>query len=225
MLYRSFLAGVVVLSSTVAARAQYGYDPYQAEINRLLQQGNTLTMLMQAHGQKINQDKMAASMEMQALTQRIIQANMQNPQVQAMYQQHRAQGGQLSFPQFAYEYAATGGFTPQGKQHLFNTNQQITARERQAWQGWKKAQDERAGVMGEMHRRFSDNQSEFGHQLGGNSTYVNPSNGMSYVLPHNVQPNTYFRDQSTGQPFYMNQQGQYFVGENGWWRPLQAKVR
>ena len=48
----------------------------------------------------------ALSMQMQQAEQQIVQQTMQNPDCQAKYQRHIASGGTLSYPQFAYQYAA-----------------------------------------------------------------------------------------------------------------------
>ena len=182
-----------------------GGDPMQSMIDAQRAQGDML------------------SRQMAAGQQQIVQANMQNPRVQQMYQQHRAQGGCLSFPDFAYQYAATGGFTPQGMANYAATERQIQANDMSAWQGYQQAQANRGAAQMNMQQHSHNNQQEFGHTLQGNSTWVDPNSGSSYALPHTAQPGAVYQDPNTGRYFGMDQQGQYHVWENGWWTRMQPR--
>lgn len=176
------------------------------------------------YGAMINQQMQIMqqrNMQMQQMQNTIVQQNMQNPQVQAMYRQHLAQGGQMSFPQFAYMYAATGGFSQQGIQNYRNSESQNQRNEQNAYQGYLNAQRERGQAQQQYMDGYHRNNQEFGNTLQGNSTYSSPMTGQQ-VLPH-TQPGQPYYDQNTGRTYVMNNLGQYFVRmPNGSWYPMQA---
>jgi hypothetical protein len=155
----------------------------------------------------------------------IVQQNMQNPVVQAAYQQHVAEAqssGQapMNFETFAYYYAATGGFSAEGKAAWYRNEAANGARVMSAWQGVQAAEANRAAAQSELAAGFSRNQNEFGNLLMGNSTYAAP-NGFSSVLPHTWQPNTYH--QYNGNTYYVDEGGRYFAYSNGYWVPLTPR--
>lgn len=153
----------------------------------------------------------------QGQTQQIIQANMANPQVQYAYQQYRAQGGQASFEQFAYYYAATGGFSQQGIQNYNRTSQSINAQQQNAWNGYRQAQQQRQQAVQQWQNGYSRNQSEAGYNLNGQATYSTPVGPQ--VLNYNNQPGYY---QVNGQNYYMDPGGNYYyVYPNGSLQPIQ----
>lgn len=125
--------------------------------------------------------------QMQAMTDGIVQQNMNNPQVQAMYQQHRAQGGQYSFEQFCYMYAATGGFTPQGTAYWQQNEANISRQQQQAWANYQNAQAQSAAALQDWRNGYSANQAEAGNIMQGYQTYSTPGGG-SQVLPYTWQP-------------------------------------
>lgn len=182
-------------------------------------QWNNFTVYDAPLQQLLNQSQMLG-WQMQQSQQQIVQQNMNNPQVQALYQQHLMQGGRMSFEQFAYMYAATGGFSPQGIQNYYATSRQITAQEQQAYQGYLAAQRQRALAQRGLAEGFDRIMNESGHMLGGNSTYVHPGTGQPVVLPH-VRPGEIHRDQA-GQAYQMDNLGIYYVqAPNGLWYPMQ----
>lgn len=176
------------------------------------------------YGAMINQQLQQQQMMNQQMQQReamIVQQVMQDPRAQALYQQHRAQGGQLSFPQFAYQYAATGGFTPEGMARFRQSESASQQREQQSWAGLQQAQRDRAEAQQAQRDGYWRNQNEAGLGLQGRGTYYDPGSGGTLVLP-NLQPGQVSRDPRTGQAFVMDQRGNYYgQAPNGQWYPLQ----
>lgn len=150
-------------------------------------------------------------------TQQMVQSNMANPRVQFAYQQYLAQGGQSSFEQFAYMYAATGGFSQQGIQNYHQTTQNINAQQQNAWNGYQQAQQQRQQAVQQWQNGYSRNQTEAGYHLNGQATYSTPVGPQ--VLNYTNQPGTY---QQNGQTYSMDAYGNYYyVYPNGTVQPIQ----
>lgn len=160
-------------------------------------------------------------MEMQAMQQQIIQQNMNDPNVIALYNQQVAAGlfsGDLAA--FAYKYAATGGLSAQGYSNYNNTTNQIADQYRGAFNDYNQSvqayRDAYSGYTG----GYSANSQEAGRGLMGQSTYQGYGNGQ--VLPQTWQPNTY--NTYNGNTYYVDQGGQYYMADpngSGYWYPLQ----
>ena len=196
---RMLLIGGAFFGTTVAAQAQF------PSFNDMLKGESDLAS------------------QMKQLENKIVQANLNNPQVKAMYQKHRAQGGTLSPQEFAYQYAATGGFTPQGKLAYFNNNNANTQRIQQTWQGLQTAQQNSAQALANWQAGFANIQKERGNLLQGNSSYYHPGTGQTYVLPHNVAGGTITYNPATGQHYRVDNLGNYSVYYNGVWQPLNKQ--
>jgi hypothetical protein len=200
-------AALLALAPAVLAQTSYnGWNlgpDYGAMLNGMLQRDQQLAWQMrQAEAQ-------------------IVQQVMQDPRAQALYQQHRAMGGQLSFPQFAYQYAATGGFTPDGIARYRASEAYNQRREQDAWAGLRQAEQERTAAMQGQRDSYWRGQYQAGLNLQGLGTWVDPNNGSRYELPY-LQPGTVSRDPRTGQPFVMDQFGHYFArAPNGMWYRLE----
>jgi len=183
---------------------QGGYDlgpDFGAMIEQQLQQGNQL----------------AAQMREQE--QQIVQQLMQNPDCVARYQQHVAAGGGLSFPQFAYQYAATAGFSNDGIARFRDNERRNLEGERRAWAGYRGAQDQRAITQNGYAEGYFANQVEAGNVLQGNSSWIDPASGQNRALAYSGQ-NTIV-DPATGQTFYRDDSGQYYaLGSDGLWYPM-----
>lgn len=149
-----------------------------------------------------------------------VQRTMQDPRCKAMYRQHQQQGGRLSFEQFAYEYARTGGFTAQGKARAFQVEQDNQAKEKQAHDGLMEARSRSAAAVAQWQSGFHQNLAEQGNIMAGNRTYVGP-NGQHFTLPY-TQPG-YYNDPASGTVYHLDQFGRYHYMQNnsGWWVPLQ----
>ena len=156
----------------------------------------------------------------------IVQQKMQDPQVQAAYRQYLAQAAQSGqqpwdFPTFAYYYAATAGFSAQGKANWYGNERAMQANEQIARQGVRDAEAARAGAQSDLAAGYSHNQQEAGRGLMGQSTFVNPQ-GQTHALPHTWQRNTSYYYQ--GNTYHVDQSGQYWMRDpnnSGYWIPLQ----
>lgn len=150
----------------------------------------------------------------------IVQQNMNDPKVIALYRQMVASGQfQGDLATFAYQYAATGGFTPEGKRAYSDTSRDITNKERNAWQGYMGAVDNYRDAYNGYTGGYAANQGEAGKGLTGQSTY-NGAGGQQQ-LPHTWQPNTTHSYQ--GRNYYVDQSGQYWMADpnnSGYWYPL-----
>lgn len=162
--------------------------------------------------------------EIQARTADIVQRTMQNPDCYAKYQQHLAQGGTLSYPQFAYQYAATGGFTPEGIQRYRTSEQQNQQREHEAWQELQRAQRQRQRAQQQHADRYSRNQNQAGDILQGRSWWIDPTTGQRQSLPY-IGPNQGYVDPNTGNRYWRDESGRYAVqtpsGQWAWMVPTQ----
>ena len=187
-----------LLSATVTAYFAFA-DPgqvlsqnYEAMIQQQLQQGN------------------AMADQMRQMEQGIVQRNMQNPQVQAMYQNYINSGGTMSFEAFSYNYAATAGFTPEGKAYYNQNENNIRQREMDAVNRYRQSQAENAQVLQQMHQGADNRARAVGNLMSGTSDYTDPGTGAQYNLPRNNQPDSYYHDQGTGQTFYNDPSGNYY---------------
>lgn len=198
---RSFL---IMIALFLVIAAPLKADDYGAMLQQSLQQSDQLTQ------------------QMQQAQANIIQQNLQNPQVQAMYQQHLAQGGTMTPEQFAYNYAATGGFSPEGMANYNRTTQDIQQRDQASINAYR---DNQYRNNVDMQNRFQRN-DEIAHQRGnllnGTTEYVDPSTGAQYNLSHTTQPNSPTYNPNTGESFYPDNQGNYQrIDQNGWQNGLE----
>ena len=167
------------------------------------------------------QQGQAMAGQMQQMEQGIVQQNMQNPQVQQSYQAYVNNGGTMSYQQFAYQWAATAGFSPDGMARYNQNERNIQQREGQAIQQYRQNQANNYQAMQDMHQRNAEIARHRGNTLQGTTDYVDPSTGIQHNLPHNVQPNTYMQDPN-GQGYYNDPQGNYYRGDgNGNWFGLE----
>ena len=208
----ALLAMIVALCVETPASAQMyqnGYDigpDYGAMLRQQLQKSQQLDR------------------EMQARTADIVQRTMQNPDCYAKYQQHLAQGGTLSYAQFAYQYAATGGFTPDGIRRYRQSEQQNQQAEYQKWQELQQAQRQRGQAQQQYADSYRRNQSQAGDVLQGKSWWIDPTTGQTQSLPY-LGPNQGYVDPQTGNRYWRNEQGYYAVQTPGgqwyWMTPTQ----
>ena len=164
-----------------------------------------------------------------AATQRAngaVQQRMQDPQVQAAYQQYAwrmQQSGQraMNFPTFTAQWIYTNGFSAAGIRHAQQTEAGIAQREAASVQGLRQAEWQRGQAQQAQRDGYSRNQQEAGRGLMGQSTYTSP-NGAPLVLPHTWGANT--QQQYQGNTYRVDASGQYHVlAANGWWYPVAAQ--
>lgn len=158
--------------------------------------------------------------QMQQSQNQIVNRNMNDPRVQQMYQHYLNAGspyGQMSAQQFAYLYAATGGFTREGLAKYHQTTRQINAKDHAAQRDyhnhvnnlWSTTHRERADVY---HRQ----QQDFGDLMTGNTWYGHSTTGERYYLPYTVQQGQTYTDYY-GRTFTMDSRGHYrMVDEHGY---------
>jgi hypothetical protein len=192
----------------------------------LLLAGAAAAASAQDYAAMIRQSLARQQAAVDAATQRVngaVQQRMQDPQVQAAYQQYAwrmQQAGQrpMDFPAFTYQYIYTNGFSAQGIATARANEAGIAQREAAAVQGLRQAEQNRAQAMQAQRDGYFRHQQEAGRGLMGQSTYVAP-NGASVALPHTWQANT--TQVYQGNTYHVDASGQYHVlAGNGWWYPV-----
>jgi hypothetical protein len=179
-------------------------DDYDAMMQQSLQQSDQLTQ------------------QMQQAQSNLIQQNLQNPQVQAMYRQHLAQGGTMTPEQFAYNYAATGGFSREGMINYNRTTQDIQQRDQAAINSYRGNQQRIYNDRQNSYQRNDEIAHQRGNLLNGTTDYVDPNSGAQYNLSHTAQPNSPSYNPNTGESFYPDSQGNYQrIDQNGWQNRLE----
>ncbi|MBR0655028.1 hypothetical protein [Plastoroseomonas arctica] len=159
------------------------------------------------------------SAQMQAAQQQAIARAMQDPECQAHYRAFLQRGGQMPFPNFAYQCAATANFSPEGMRRYREGEVRNQREEQLRRDELRRAEEARGRAQGEYAERYREGQREQGRVMQGQSTYVDPRTGQPVVLPY-MGPNGYV-DPSTGQRFTRDQQGnQYVMLPNGQWQML-----
>jgi hypothetical protein len=207
MRHRRPLTLMLLLAAAGPAAAQVYYGGYDL--------GPDYGSMLQQQLQRSDQ----LSAQMQAAEQQVVQQVMQNPQAIAYYQQHVASGGGLSFPQFAYQYAATAGFSRDGIARYRATERDNQNGERRAYAGYVGAQRDRAAAQIAYSEGYLHDQREAGNVLQGNSSWVDPATGQDRALAYTG--NNLSVDPSTGQTFYRDGSGQYHaLGSDGLWYPM-----
>ena len=167
-----------------------------------------------------NQWAAAQNAQMQPMLDNIVQQNMANPQVQQAYHQHRMQGGPLSLEQFAYQWAATGGFSAPGMAAYRQSEQINQSKEQAAWQGVQQAEQQRGAAQSQMAAHYSHNQQVAGQNLMGQATYATPVGPQ--VLPYNLAPGLYQTPQ--GNYVVDAQRNYWFVDAWGYHHPIQPQA-
>lgn len=165
----------------------------------------------------------AMNQQMAGVERQVVAQAMNDPRCAAMYRDHRMQGGMLTPEQFAYQYAATGGFTPQGMANYRSSEAANQAGERAAWQGLQQAQAARGAAQAEHSAHFSANQQEAGRSLMGQTTWIEPTYGISAALPQTMPPSSVYQDPHSGRTFGTDASGNMFLWDQGWWRPMHQK--
>ena len=159
--------------------------------------------------------------QMQQQQEQIVRAAMQDPRCQSAYQQFLGRGGQMPYPQFAYECARTGRFTPEGMAYANQAEAANRAAEMQRLQHLRQAEQNRANAQSQMNDRFQQNNAEFGNTLRGQGTYINPLTGAPTVV-QTLRPGVITTDPRTGMNYRMDERGnQYVQAPNGMWQPMR----
>ncbi len=158
--------------------------------------------------------------QMGATQNSIIRRNLADPHVMALYRQHLAQGGRMTPEQFAYAYAATGGFTPQGYANYNNTSRQIGEQLQGSMQGLRNAEAARAQAQGQWSAGYINNQQEAGRGLMGQGSYVDPRSGSPVQLDYLPSAQPSYNPQ-TGMYYMQDANGNYYASRgDGNWVPM-----
>lgn len=162
--------------------------------------------------------------QMQAATSNIVQTNMQDPYVRQQYRIYQQQGGQLDFPSYCFRYAETGGMTREGTQRAMQTSNQI---HNQNMNNYQQYVDGSRALKQETYDWRNNVQDKWARQRGENlsaqSTYVNGTNGSAWTLPNNASPGQMFQDRSSGNYFYMDLHGQYWMNDGQGWQSMHYR--
>ena len=159
---------------------------------------------------------------MQAMTNNVVNTNMQDPYVQQQYRIYQQQGGQLDFPNYCFRYAETGGMTWEGTRRAMRSSNQV---HQQDMNNYQRYVDGSRALRQETYDWRNNVQDKWARQRGENltaqSTYVNGSTGSSWQLPNNASPGQMFQDRSTGTVFWMDGQNQYWMNNGQGWQSMQ----
>ncbi len=155
--------------------------------------------------------------QMQAAQNNMIHSNMNNPEVQRMYQIYQSEGGQLDFPNYCVRYAQTGGFNQRATDNFIN---QSWASHRQDQANYVDYTTESRRLKNETYAHRDAVQQrqarQRGEGLSAQAQFVNTVDGSSYQLPMNLQRDHSFRDHN-GTVFYLDIHGRYHMNNgNGW---------
>jgi hypothetical protein len=149
---------------------------------------------------------------------------MQDPQIQASYNQCVQQGymcGDLY--QFAYNYVTTGGFNDNGAWQ--RQTQMMNEQQRLGWQGVQVAEQGSANVIAGLNSSIANSQAEWRNVMGGGSTWMDPSTGTGYNLPYGLESGQSWYDAGTGQYYWYNPENRdspvYYTSQDNYnWQPL-----
>lgn len=172
------------------------------------------------------QELNASNANIQRQVDALIGQQMQNPRVQASYQQYlarqRAHGQPaMDFPTFTYRFTYTAEFSPEGIRRAAEVDRLNAAKIAAAQAGVREAQRNYGDAIRDRSESYSRIQGKSGLALRGESTYYAP-NGASVALPHTWPVNS--MHQHGGNTYRVDASGQYQVyGSDGWWHPLSSR--
>lgn len=160
-----------------------------------------------------NQQRLAQSQ--QALFQEYVRTN--GPWLQQNYAMHRANGGQMSFGQFAYWGMMTangtnieGGLQAQRDQDAGRRRANETVQE-----GYRSYN----GGMADNSRRMDDAAANWTNgAVRGVAPYVDPRTGQQVMLPYAPQPGVPFT--SGGEGYVQGRDGVYYHQSGNGWVPM-----
>ena len=151
--------------------------------------------------------------QMQNGLDQITYGAMNDPQVQAGYQQFLARGGQQDFYTWAQNYVASRGYTD--NRSVYDQQNAAAAAQRNGWAGVQEAERQSGMAIGTMQDSFGRNIAEGGRALQGDQIYTDPNGGQ---VPLSYMPNagpSY--DPRTGMTYVPNGNGSYTAyDQNGY---------
>ena len=221
--HASFLSLAVL--SAAAAFSGLPQAAQAQDFNAMLaQQEAQMQQYIQAQQAQMNANIAAG----QRQVQQIVQQKMQDPQVQQAYQQHLAQARQqgaqpYDFPTFAYYYAATNGFSAQGRAAYAANERDIQGKEAAAMQGYRTAQAGAAGGDERLAGRLLAQSTGGGAPVARREHLREPrQRSDSAVAAHLAASTRYHTHQ--GNTYYVDASGRYWMADpnnSGIWQPLQ----
>ncbi|MBL8890043.1 MAG: hypothetical protein JNL67_08700 [Planctomycetaceae bacterium] len=149
------------------------------------------------------------------------QSVLQNPEVRSAFQQHRAQGGQSTYEQFAYWYVMTAG----------GTNYQAAAdAQRQQFAGWQQANQTiqqghnsyNQGHWQNQQRQSAAMQRYSDGAIRGQWYYQDPYQGTVHTLPYGQGSGFYHNNVDS---FFTDSIGQYYRATGHGWQALELLNR
>ena len=188
-------------------------------VGQALNSGDFCSMDLNAMNNAFNANMNA---QMQARFDGIMQANMNNPEIQRLYQVYLQQGGTLAFPAYCQRYAETGGFTQQGYQHAMATQAQINGQDAARMNAYRQHSQQLQQSTWEYRNAVQHRWAkERGENLSAQAPYVNSHDGSTWQLPTNAAPGQVFCDNASGNHFVMDAHGQYWMNKGqGWWQSM-----
>lgn len=166
---------------------------------------------------QVQQQQQAMNWQMQQQMQAVVAQAMQNPDCQAKYRAHLAQGGTLPYAQFAYQYAATAGFTPDGLARFHAGEADNQRREAAAYAGLRQAEANSAAALAENAQHHAAGQHDLGETLAGNAGWIDPHDGERKSLSY-LGDDTAYTDPHSGRVYRRDASGQYYAqGADGLW--------
>lgn len=202
---RTMLATLTSLGLCAAADAQVSYGGYDLGPDY----GAMLDQAMQQQA--------ALQQQMQQAEMAVVQQAMHNPDCVAKYRQHLATGGQMSYQEFAYRYAATGGMTSDGIARFQRSERINQVNEYNAWLGVRDAERARGQAQADLAAGFAHNQHVAGQVMQGRQNWIDPYDGQARTLDY-IGPNSFWQDQATGRYYHRDGNGHFRVmGPDGGW--------
>jgi hypothetical protein len=147
--------------------------------------------------------------QMATLQGQIVHRNMNDPRVVAMYQQALRQGYRGSLQDFAYGYAATGGYTPEGMRYYQQTEARNQAAEAAAARRYQDAVQSRGNAIAERNAHAAQNQYDAGLGLQGRQRYADPVTGQQTERSYMAAGDTGY-DRTTGRVYQRDGYGNYY---------------
>ncbi|WP_156679851.1 hypothetical protein [Sphingomonas profundi] len=181
---RIVIAIVAAVAATGTARAQ-DMNAYFAQQNAMMQQ------------------------QMAAMQNQIVSRNMSDPRIVAMFRQAQRQGYRGSLDQFAYGYAATGGYTAEGQRRYQQNEARNQAAEAAAARGYQQSVQNYGNAIAERNAHAAQNQYDAGLSLQGRQRYADAAAGVQTERSYMAQGDTGY-DYRTNRVYRQDAYGNYY---------------
>ena len=142
------------------------------------------------------------------------------PWLQGQYAQYRAQGGPMSFEQFAYWNMMTANGTnvagaAEAQRQQFEASQRANRTVQEGHASYNEGSRQNSQRMEQAAGRYST------EAIRGQSPYVDPRTGQTVLLPTNVAPGQPFN--WGGEAYVRDQAGNFHRRDGNGWVPLQPR--